>query len=177
MNKLFYFLLLLLLFPAIVSAEVKYTRSFVDPLFSSPIILDIAVNDYDEDINCGGLKFWGVQAIEHETGNRFFGSPRFVSSAVLSQTFTLDLPIGDYEELTFICSDDGEDEVFQFWSIENDLAGDQVIFIVKSTPTIDIIESGEVSDNNSVPVVPVPEPTPAPVIQENEDGSTTIIAI
>ncbi|MFA4937362.1 MAG: hypothetical protein WC575_03695 [Patescibacteria group bacterium] len=55
-------------------------------------------------------------------------------------------------------------------------------------PTIDIIDSGAVPDNNSVSaalpldsasVVPTPEPdsTPAPVIQQNEDGSTTLIAI
>ena len=128
MNRLFYFLSLLLLFPGIIFAKVNYIRSVPDPSVSSSIVVDITTQDYDADINCGGLKFWGIQAIEHETGNRFSGNPRFVSSTVMSQIFTLDLPLGDYEEITFICSDNGEDEAFQLGSLENDLAGDQVIF-------------------------------------------------
>lgn len=123
-KKLLYFLPLLLLLPAIVFAEVNYT-------VSSSVVVDIAAHDYDTDINCGGLTFWGIQAIEHKTGNRFFGNPRFVSSAILSQKFTLDLPLGDYEEMTFVCSENGEDEAFQLGSIENDLAGDQVIFAAR----------------------------------------------
>mgnify|MGYP001559626164 CR=1 FL=1 len=140
----------LLLVPALASAEVQHTRSFDGPVDSSLMVVDIVVDSYEEDINCGGLAFWGIQAIEHETGSRFPGSPRFVSSAVLSKTFTLDLPQGDFEELTFICSDDGENEAFQFGSIENDIPNDQVIF--------------EVSDN----VVPV-------VSEDAEDAVSTSI--
>jgi len=157
---------LFLLFPGIIFAKANYVRSFANPSVSSSIVVNIAVNDYDEDINCGGLKFWGIQAIEHKTGNRFFGNPRFVSSAILSQTFTLDLPAGDYEETTFICSDDGEDEVFQFWSIENDLAGDEVIFSVPA-PTIDIIDSG------ATPAAPLPDSAPVDSISTPESEATT----
>jgi len=125
-----YFTPLLLLLPGIIFAKANYARSFANPPVPSSMVVDISVDDYDQDINCGGLGFWGIQAIEHETGNRFFGNPRFVSSKVVSQTFTIDLPVGDYEEMTFICSDNGEDEAFQLGSIENDLAGDQVIFSI-----------------------------------------------
>lgn len=138
MRKSFYLLSLLLLFPGIIFAKANYTRSFANLPVSSSIVVDIAVQDYDADINCGGLGFWGIQAIEHKTGNRFFGNPRFVSSEVFSQRFTLDLPTGDYEEMTYICSDNGQDEAFQLGSIENDLAGDQVIF---SVPTVSAQES------------------------------------
>lgn len=164
MRKSFYVLLFLLV-PAIVSAEVKHTRSFADPSDSSSVVIDITVNDYDKDINCGGLKFWGVQAIEHQTGNRFSGSPRFVSSAVLSQTFTLDLPLGDFEEMTFICSDDGDNEAFQFGSIENDLADDQVIFEVTDDVVLVI---PEVLEENA---------TTTSITSELSDGQTVTASI
>ncbi len=57
-----------------------------------------------------------------------------------------------------------------------------------SSTTIDIINSGATPDTSFVPVTPLPdsapadststpEVTPVPVIQENADGSTTLIAI
>lgn len=110
-----------------VFAKVTHERSFVDQA-PSFITLDVVADDYDQDINCGGLRFWGVLAIEHKTGDRFSSTPRFIDSTILSQEFTLNLPAGDYEEIMFVCSDDGENEAFQFGSIQNDLSGDQIIF-------------------------------------------------
>lgn len=121
-KKVYYFLPLLLLSPLFAAAAVNHTRSLTQsPVPASRIVVTISASDYDQDINCGGLTFWGVQAIARETGNRFFGNPRFVSSTILSQTFTIDVLAGDYEEVTFICSDNGENEAFQFGSIEHDV--------------------------------------------------------
>ena len=123
MKRSFYFIPFLLFFPLFAAAAVSHTRSSSEsPVPSSRIVVTIAASDYDTDINCGGLAFWGIQVIEQKTGNRFSGNPRFVSSAVLSQTFTIDVLPGDYEEVTFICSGNGENEAFQFGSIENNFA-------------------------------------------------------
>lgn len=160
MKKSFYFSLSFLLFPAIVFAEVAHDRFLFDPTENSAkIVLEMAVNNYDEDINCGGLGFWGVQAIEHKTGNRVFGAPRFVSAENLSQEFELDLPEGDYEEITFTCSDDGENEAFQFGSIENNLGGDQIIFTASAEVAL-IVE-----DTNAPSIT---APIPAEIIEEIE---------
>lgn len=130
MKKLAIFFIVLGFVPVFAFAKVQSLRTFPDPLLPSKMILTITAGNYEQDINCGGLAFWGVQAVEHGTGERFLGSPRFVSSATLTQEFLLDLPSGEFEELMFVCSGDGENEAFQYGSIENDLTNDQVIFHV-----------------------------------------------
>jgi hypothetical protein len=132
MKKLFYSLPLVLLFPPIVLAAATYSRSSIGTSASSPIVIDLASGAYDKDITCGGLQFWGIQAVEHVTGKIIAGEPRFVHSGMLPQTFTLDVPPGDYEEVTFTCSDDGENLAFQSGSLENDVSGDQIIFTATS---------------------------------------------
>jgi hypothetical protein len=136
MNILLYFISLFLLFPAIVFAKTSYNRSVPDLLIPSTTVIAVRATDYDKEINCGGLGFWGVQAVRHKTGEVFSSSPRFVSSDVLYVPFTLNIPPGDYEEITFTCSDDGENLAFQYGSLENDLAGDQIIFTASDIPSI-----------------------------------------
>ena len=75
-----------------------------------------------------------------------------------------------------------------------EIVDNNAIIPVPTPPTIDIIDSGAIPDNNFVPVTPLPDSTPVvptpeltptstpaltpePVIQDNGDGSTTIIAI
>lgn len=128
MKKLFYLLPLILLFPAMVLAAVNYSHFPGDSSVFLPATISITFSDYDKDINCGGLGFWGIQAVQHITGITFPGEPRFVSSAISSQTFTLNVPPGNYEEITYICSQDGENMAFQLGSVQNDLSGDQIIF-------------------------------------------------
>ena len=155
-----------------VSGKVAYDHSFSSErsLLYPSVTLNMSFDDYEKDINCGGLNFWGIQIIEHTTGKRFVGSPRFVNSEVLSQEFTFDLAVGDYEEITFICSDDGENEAFQFGSIENNLAGDQVIFSAQ-LPTPELEE-------NQLPLTETeaktePESSVSQLLDENISGVTT----
>jgi hypothetical protein len=63
-----------------------------------------------------------------------------------------------------------------------EVVDDNAIIPVPTPPTIDIIDSGAtpvapLPDSAPVDSTSTPESTPAPVIQENADGSTTIIAI
>lgn len=153
--------------PAMVFAQVSHDHSFTEATDSSvKIVLDMAVDNYDKDINCGGLAFWGVQAIEHQTGNRVFGSPRFVPAENLVQEFTFDLPEGDYEEMTFTCSDDGENEAFQFGSIENNLEGDQIIFTASAEAVI-------------IPEItaPLDEADPPSITTSDIDGLNVVTAV
>lgn len=131
-----YLTLSLLAFPLFVFAAVDHSY----PSATSPTHIQITADDYDKDINCGGLRFWGVQVVEHITGGTFAGSPRFVPASILSQEFTIDVPPGDYEEVTFICSDDGDNAAFQLGSIENDLAGDQIIFTAQSAEPASLLD-------------------------------------
>ncbi len=145
MKTFVYISVITLAFPAIVFGAVGYSHSGNVSEVTTSMQVHMAIDDYDTDINCGGLQFWGVQVIEHISGKAFLGVPRLVPASTLSQSFTFQMPVGDYEEVTFICSDDGDNIAFQHGSIEKDLAGDQIIFSVLPVRT-EVIAEAEIEN-------------------------------
>ncbi len=184
MKNVSYFLLPLLLFPLVVFASIDYSYAPIDALDPQSLILNVSFNDYTKDVNCGGLKFWGIQAVEHITGATFLGQPRFVSSSDTSQTFTMNLPPANYEEMMFVCSENGEDIAFQMGSLENDILGDQIIFSTETPlspePVLELTPEPAallpVADSISQPLeAPPPESEPAPSSQTTQQPSEPAI--
>lgn len=91
-------------------------------------------------------------------------------------TFKIKIDDGSYGEYEYVHSESATFDFAQMvFGSESDgtaiSAFDDIRSMPSSPATIDIIDSGVMPDNNFVPV------TPLPIIQENGDGSATIIAI
>ncbi len=114
-------------------------------------------------------------------------------------TFKIKIDGGDYSEYPYVNSGSaifdfaqmvfGSDSDGVFGSVSN-VTANSAFGDIQSTPslpaTIDIIDDGAIPDPNFIPNTPSPNPapvdststpevTPAPVIQQNEDGSIDII--
>lgn len=44
-----------------------------DVSIQNKVTIHIVASNYEKEINCGGLNFWGIQVIEHTSGRAFIG--------------------------------------------------------------------------------------------------------
>ena len=93
----------LLIAPAFCLGAVSYSRTPAGYTITNPITFEVAFDNYDVDTLCVFYNYWGIQA----TGGDVEWQSEYFASTTKDNVFSPNLPLGLYDQVTFICSVDG----------------------------------------------------------------------